>query len=92
MLNSVGRQETRTKHDYDGWLDQHKQKNLKCNKNTKIIRIDINEIDQLASSEIHGVHYLEELFKESNINKFYSFDNKNLSAQSFFLGTTPYLN
>lgn len=87
MLSSVGRQDTRTKHDYGSWLDQHKKKNLKCSKTTKIIRIDINEIDQVASSEIHGVHYLEELFKESSINKFYSFDNKNLSSQSFFLAT-----
>ena len=86
MLKEVDR--GRSRHEFTDWLEEQRQKNLKCNKTTKIIRIDINEIDQVASSEIHGVHYLDDLFKESNINKFYTFDNKNLSTQSFFLGKT----
>jgi hypothetical protein len=82
----------RNKHnEYEDWLDDHQKKIKKCELPTRIIRIDINEIDQIEDSNIRNIHYLDELFKENNINKFYSFERNKSSARSIYLATNAAL-
>ena len=87
----------RNKHHYNDWLDEHRNRanvnrdGTSCKKPTKIIRIDINEIDQFEDSDIRNVNYIDELFQENNINKFYSFDRSKFAAKSIYLATNAAL-
>ena len=76
----------RNKHGYNDWLDDHKERGTKSSKMTKIIRIDINEIDQIETSDLKNINYLDDMFQENNVNKFYSFGPSKLTSKSFYLG------
>lgn len=80
----------RNKHGYNDWLDDHKDpkshKEHHGSKMTKIIRIDINEIDQIETSDLKNINYLDDMFQENNVNKFYSFGPSKLTSKSFYLG------
>jgi len=85
----------RNKHHYQDWLEDHHKKNQHHKSGdpgvTKIIRIDINEIDQIEGHDMRSVTYLDDLFKENKINKFYTFHNGKVSTKNFYLATNESL-